>query len=69
MSTTYRYKSVSKVQLADAYGVTLHTFCQWLKPIEHSIGEYVARCFTPKQVQKIVELLGEPEDITTVRNQ
>lgn len=61
------YKSVSKVELAQAYGVTLHTFCRWLKPIENVVGNYIARRYTPKQVQKIVELLGEPTKINVVR--
>ena len=61
------YKSASKKVLASAYNLSTYTFRRWLKPISHELGEYVARSYNPKQVEKIVELLGEPEYIHLIR--
>ncbi|TSE03523.1 DUF4248 domain-containing protein [Aquimarina algiphila] len=55
------YKSSSKKTLALAYGVTAETFNTWLKPIENQIGDYLSRCYTPKQVETIVKHLGIPQ--------
>lgn len=55
------YKSSSKKTLSEAYRVTPETFNTWLKPIENNIGEYLSRCYTPKQVETIVKHLGMPE--------
>ncbi len=55
------YKSSSKKTIAQSYGVTVETFNTWLKPIENQIGEYLSRCYTPKQVEIIVKHLGIPQ--------
>lgn len=65
MNTVVRYKSVNKSTLANAYNVSLHIMQQWLKPIQHDLGEYIG-VFNPKQVSKIVEHLGVPEDMDLI---
>lgn len=67
MSTNPIYKASSKLVLADAYNVSLHTFAKWIKPIASILGDYIGRTYTPKQVAMIVELLGEPENIDLIR--
>lgn len=67
MTETPLYKSTSKAIMADAYNVSLHTFRKWTTPIKAHLGDYVGRAYTPKQVALIVELLGEPENITLIR--
>lgn len=61
-----RYKSVSKTELAFAYNITTRTLGLWLNPIKDKLGKYVGKTYNPKQVQTIVEFLGEPENIELV---
>lgn len=58
-----RFKSINKVILAKAYGVSSRTLKLWLAPIAKEIGPYVGRSFKPKQVAVIVALLGEPVNL------
>lgn len=53
-------KAMNKTQLASLYDVGERTFSLWLKPFEIEIGEYLGRCYTPLQVSRIFEFLGEP---------
>lgn len=55
------YKSSSKKTLAQAYGVTVETLNKWLIPIDATVGHYISRCYTPRQVEIIVKHLGTPE--------
>ncbi len=55
------YKSTSKKILAQAYNVTDKTLGRWLSPHNQKIGTYRSRCYTPKQIETIVSLLGMPE--------
>ena len=55
-------KPLSKMQLANAYDVSLETLNAWLKPFQEQIGDYKGRMFTLKQVRIIFELIGEPEE-------
>ena len=57
----YKYKSSSKKTIAQAYAVSDKTFSNWIKPFETQIGEYRSRCYTPKQTEIIISLLGMPE--------
>ena len=66
MNNTTTYKASSKTILADAYNVSLFTFRKWIKPIDNILGDYVGKAYTPKQVERIVELLGEPENIKLI---
>ncbi len=65
MNTTkeIRFKTINKTILAKAYGVPPRTIKLWLQPIEKQIGEYLGKSFSPKQLEIIVSLLGEPEDL------
>lgn len=56
-------KPLSKMQLANAYNISLETLNSWLKPFKSQIGEYRGRLFTPKQVKIIFEQLGEPDNL------
>ena len=46
--------------LAMMYNVRSRTIKIWLKPFEDAIGAKVGRYYTIKQVEIIVEKLGEP---------
>ncbi len=59
--TTSNFKSTTKKILAHAYNVTDKTLNKWLAPHQEAIGEYRSRCYTPKQIETIVSLLGMPE--------
>jgi hypothetical protein len=61
-----RYKSISKTQLAIAYNVSVKTFRLWLKPIKEELGKYLGKSYNPKQVEQIVNFLGEPENIEDI---
>ena len=50
----------SKIQLAEAYNVSLKTFKKWIEPIKEELGEYRGKTYTPKQVDKIYDFLGRP---------
>ncbi len=60
------YLAASKKTLSSAYGVSTETFNKWLKPIEKSVGAYISRCYTPKQVEIIVKHLGLPKHLELV---
>jgi hypothetical protein len=49
-------------QLAAAYQVHVSTFRKWIKPHQDKIGKQISRMYTPKQVQIIIDCLGEPPD-------
>ena len=52
--------AMNKSQLADLYHIGVHTLNVWLKPFQKEIGEYRGRAYTPNQIRKIFELLGQP---------
>lgn len=53
-------KNYSKTELARLYCVSIVVLRKWLKPHTKKIGVYIGKCYTPKQVQIIFEILGEP---------
>jgi len=57
----YPIRTMSKSELAEAYGITRATFMKWLKPFKDRIGYHdKGHYFTPKQVSIIFELIGNP---------
>ncbi|MEW7279713.1 hypothetical protein ABW636_14060 [Aquimarina sp. 2201CG1-2-11] len=58
---THSFKSTTKKILAHAYNVTDKTLNKWLSPHQEQIGEYLSRCYTPRQIETIVSILGMPE--------
>ncbi|GAA4353072.1 hypothetical protein GCM10023185_13330 [Hymenobacter saemangeumensis] len=56
----FKIQPYNKTQLASYYGVGIDTLNAWLKDVPE-LGEYRGRLFTKKQVQAIVEHLGEPD--------
>lgn len=58
--TQHRIRAMSKTELANAYQVSLKTFAKWITPFKEKIGDYLGRAYTPKQIRKIFELLGNP---------
>jgi len=60
MENQEKITSQSKIQLADAYVVSLRTFTSWIEPFKDNIGEYRGKAYTPKQVKIIYNLLGRP---------
>ncbi|MCU4174001.1 hypothetical protein [Carboxylicivirga sp. N1Y90] len=60
MDSDTKIVAQSKIQLAEAYQVSLKTFKHWIQPIKGELGEYRGKTFTPKQVQIIYDLLGRP---------
>ena len=61
------YKAATKKILASSYNISVKTFNKWLIPINSALGEQTTNIFTPNQVKKIVEFLGEPEHINLIR--
>ncbi|MAQ75594.1 MAG: hypothetical protein CL613_04590 [Aquimarina sp.] len=55
-----RYKAVSKSDFHNAYECSPYTFRQWIKSIESKLGFYRGGLYTPRQVEMIVEYLGQP---------
>lgn len=55
-----KIQAMNKTQLAAIYKVGMQTLKLWLEPFEEQIGEYRGRTYTPQQVKKIFEFLGEP---------
>lgn len=53
-------KALSKKELANMYNVSVWVLRKWLKPHTDKIGAYIGRTYTPVQVQRIFELIGEP---------
>lgn len=51
---------MSLSELANVYGVSVKVMRNWLKPHGDTIGVRVGMFYTPKQVSKIFECLGEP---------
>jgi len=60
MERETKIQAMNKTELASAYGVGLHTFKKWIKPVQSEIGEYIGRAYTPQQVEKIFKFLGRP---------
>lgn len=51
----------SAKELRDAYNVSTNTWTVWIKPlIKEKIIKPYTKIYTPKQVQAIKNLLGEP---------
>jgi len=53
-------KPQTKQELAHSYGVTARTLSNWINPHKDRIGRRQGHTYTPKQVQTIYEILGEP---------
>ena len=53
-------KPQTKQELANAYGVSTRTLTNWIAPFKDKIGIRLGHTYTPKQVQIIYDLLGEP---------
>ena len=60
----FEVRSYKKWQLAEIYGVTIHTLNNWLRAfpdeLKSQIGDYVGRMYTPRQVDLIFKHLGPP---------
>ena len=50
-------------QLASSYNVSKKVMSNWIKPFEDQVGERIGRLYTPKQVEKIFEVLGPPPNM------
>lgn len=59
MKKTNYYPSLTKTDLARAYGVNIRTFNKWLAPHHKKIGKPFGRLYTPQQVKLIMGLIGE----------
>ncbi len=64
-----RYKAVSKSVLHQSYECSPYTFRQWIKKINKDLGAYEGGLYTPKQVQMIVDHLGEPPIVEHIIHQ
>lgn len=53
-------KVLTKGELANLYGVHTKTLMKWLKEIPDFKNRVNGRIFTPKQVEKIFNHLGNP---------
>lgn len=62
MEKTFSIEAYSPKQLRALYKVSKRTWCSWIAPIREKIGELKGKTYTPKQVETIVEHLGEPNN-------
>ncbi len=53
-------KPYSLTELANHYGVTVHTMKRWLARHQEKIGEITGRIYTVRQVESIFQALGLP---------
>ena len=53
-------KTISKGELAKAYGIHISTFNNWIQLVPNLNLRKGQRVLTPKQVGLIIEHLGEP---------
>lgn len=55
-------KTYYRKELVNLYGVTNTTFVNWITMLDEQLAIEIKclRAFTPKQVQKIFDLIGEP---------
>ncbi len=64
MQNEFQIKTLSKAELADAYGISRKTLIKWIHPIilklENCGYQKTQKHFTYKQVKIIVKLLGNP---------
>ena len=60
--TKKTYQPETLTSLAAKYNVSLKTFKKWIKPIEHKLTIAHRKPFTPSEIWKIVEFLGEFEE-------
>lgn len=60
MDSDIKIVAQSKIELAEAYNVSLKIFKRWIEPIKGELGAYRGKTYTPKQVQVIYDLLGRP---------
>lgn len=58
-NTTVKYKAYSKGELRSMYGVSWKTIKLWIKTVPN-LGEYLGGSYTPAQVEKIFNHLGNP---------
>lgn len=62
MSDTNKFPPMNRTELARKYKVSLPTFNKWLRLISNLVLIENQRIFTPKQVELIINHLGEPPD-------
>lgn len=60
MEKTFTIQAYSPKQIKTLYNVGSKTWKSWLQPICKAVGELKGKVYTPKQIQIIVEHLGEP---------
>jgi abortive infection bacteriophage resistance protein len=53
-------KIITKKELSIKYGVSYNTFMKWLKNIPELNISKDRRLLTPKQIETIYEMLGQP---------
>ncbi|MES2514708.1 MAG: hypothetical protein V4580_11215 [Bacteroidota bacterium] len=56
-------KAYSKTELAVMYNISAKSLQSWLKTVEKELGPRIGRFYTPKQVKRIFEEFGAPENV------
>ena len=59
---TQKYNTMNRTQLATMYQISYPTFKKWLAKIPDLHIDTQARILTPKEVEYIINHLGEPPD-------
>ena len=54
---------MTKKDIAVSLGISKPTFSKWLKPYEKQIGKRKGYNYTPKQVEKIYNIFGNPKKL------
>lgn len=56
-------ETYNKKELANLYGVSLHTLNLWLNAIRSELGEPIGTIYNLRQVRFIFEIYGHPEKL------
>lgn len=55
-----KYPSLSKEEIAAMYNISVWVLNRWVKPFEDELGNYLGKCYCPKQVEIIFNYKGIP---------
>ncbi|HYG53119.1 MAG TPA: hypothetical protein VD905_19605 [Flavobacteriales bacterium] len=66
--TTIALKPYSTQELADLYGISVHTFKKWIAPFKESLGKKIGWYWSIPQVKIIFQKLDLPSVIVIPNN-
>lgn len=61
MKPEFTIRNYTQKEMASHYRTTTKTFRRWLYRAKPDLGPKIGNSYSPRQVKRIVEALGEPE--------